>query len=121
MSNQEAVYYLEAADGQLMRVPESKLNEFQAINRSLMAKQKQNEVQQQNEMEEVMTDNQRLLTRYLAAVGCEKGVVFSIVLELWDEDEVIEMLQYCKENPNASQTQLLRMSSEISSKHKGVI
>ena len=66
---------------------------------------------------EIGTENQRILIRYLAAVGCDKGTVFKIVLELWDEDAVMEMLMFCKDNPDASQEELLEMSSKICSKY----
>ena len=68
-------------------------------------------------MEEIMSNNQRILTRYLAAVGCNTGVVFKIVLNLWNENAVLEMLQFCKDNPKANSAQLLKASSEIASKY----
>ena len=43
----ETIYYLETADGGVMRVPESKLGEFQAINKRLKEKQEQNAKAQQ--------------------------------------------------------------------------
>jgi len=67
-------------------------------------------------MSKVLTENQMLLTRYLRAVGCEKLAVIVMILELWDEDAVLEMLEFCKNNPDASQAQLLQASSEISSR-----
>ena len=69
-------------------------------------------------MSNVLTENQRLLVRYLTAVGCEKIEVILMITELWDEDAVLEMLEFCKSNPNASRAQLLRASSEISSRYE---
>lgn len=69
-------------------------------------------------MSKVLTENQRLLTRYLTAVGCEKMAVVIAVLDLWDEDAVLEMLEFCASNPNASPATLLEMSSKISSMHR---
>ena len=67
-------------------------------------------------MEEVLTENQDLLAGYLAAVGCEDLAVILMITELWDEDAVLEMLEFCKNHPDASQAQLLKASSEISSR-----
>ena len=67
-------------------------------------------------MEEILTKNQKLLTRYLAAVGCDTLAGLLIITELWDEDAVLEMLEFCKNHPDASQAQLLKASSKISSR-----
>ena len=69
-------------------------------------------------MQKVLTENQTMLTRYLAAVGCEDLAVIVMVLELQDEEATLEMLEFCASNPNATQAQLLKASSEISSKFK---
>ena len=71
-------------------------------------------------MARVISENQSMLTRYLAAVGCTKLAVLTMVTELWDEDATLEMLEYCASNPNATQAQLLKASSEISSRRKRV-
>ena len=70
-------------------------------------------------MARVLTENQVLLTGYLFEIGCETGAVFKMVLELWDEEAVLEMLEFCHDNPDASQAKLLQMSSKISSKYNG--
>ncbi len=45
----EMVFYLEAANGQVMRVPESKLEAFEKMNEKIKTEQKQNaEAQQGN-------------------------------------------------------------------------
>lgn len=67
-------------------------------------------------MSKIISENQRLLTRYLAAVGCPKSNIIHISLTLWEEDEVLEMLEFCARNPDASPAQLLKVCSEISSK-----
>ena len=67
-------------------------------------------------MAKVLTENQSLLTRCLAAVGCETVAVMLMVTELWDEDAVLEMLEFCASNPNATQEQLLKASAEIAAK-----
>ena len=69
-------------------------------------------------MQKVLTENQTMLTRYLAAVGCEDLAVIVMVLELQDEEATLEMLEFCASNPNATQAQLLNASSEISSRIK---
>ena len=68
-------------------------------------------------MERVLTENQTLLTRYLGAVGCELVAVMLMIVELWDERATIEMLEYCRDHPDARQAELLKASSEISSKY----
>jgi hypothetical protein len=67
-------------------------------------------------MAKVLTENQVLLTSYLAAVGCEKLAVIVMVTELWSEDAVLEMLEFCASNPDASQAQLLKASAEIAAR-----
>lgn len=67
-------------------------------------------------MAKVLTENQSLLTRYLAAVGCKKLAVLIMITELWDEDAVLEMLEFCASNPNATQDQLLKASAGIAAK-----
>ena len=69
-------------------------------------------------MAKVLTENQSLLTRYLAAVGCDKGAVFEIMLKLWHEEAIIEMLEFCREHHPASQAELLEASSKIYLKYK---
>ena len=69
-------------------------------------------------MARIMTENQQLLTRYLAAVGCSKAQVLYMMAELWSEEETLEMLQFCKDNPEASPAQLLQACYTISAKYK---
>lgn len=69
-------------------------------------------------MPRVMSENQMLLLRYLVEVGVSKSNVFGILMDLWDEEATLEMLEFCASNPNATQAQLLKASSEISSKFK---
>ena len=59
-----------------------------------------------------------MLAGYLAAVGCQTEAVLLMVAELWDERATIEMLEFCADNPKASQAQLLEASSKISSKYE---
>ena len=69
-------------------------------------------------MAEVLTENQRMLTGYLAAVGCSRVAVLYIVMELWDEEAVIRMLEFCRDNPKATEAELLEACSKIYSKYK---
>ena len=69
----------------------------------------------ESKMARALTENQMLLAKYLTAIGCEMVVVLDILLELWDEGAVLEMLEFCKNNPNASQAQVMKASSEIAS------
>ena len=59
-------------------------------------------------MANVLTENQRLLTRYLAAVGCQKEAVLYIMVQIYSEELTLEMLEFCASNPNATQEQLLK-------------
>lgn len=69
-------------------------------------------------MPRVISENQALLTRYLTEVGCSKIAVLLMAVELQDEKATLEMLEFCASNPSATQAQLLKASSEISSKFK---
>ncbi len=65
----------------------------------------------------ILTENQTLLAGYLKEIGCEKVAVLLMIVELWDARATIEMLEYCRDHPDARQTELLKTSSEISSKY----
>ena len=69
-------------------------------------------------MEQILTENQSLLAEYLSAVGCQKLAVLLMITELWEEEATIEMLEYCRDHPHADQAELLKASSEISSKYR---
>jgi len=71
--------------------------------------------------EDILTENQTLLTGYLAAIGCQTEAILHIIMKLWYEEPVIAMLKFCRDNPKASQAQLLKASSEIYSKYKSLI
>ena len=72
-------------------------------------------------MARVLTENQMLLGEYLVAVGCEMGAVIKIISMLWDnEDGVIKMLEFCRDNPNANQAQFLKTCSTVSSQTRQV-
>ncbi|MBO4343031.1 MAG: hypothetical protein J5844_00090 [Clostridia bacterium] len=40
-----------------------------------------------------------------------------MIFELWDDEPVMEMFEYCRDHPNAKPAELLKASSEISSKY----
>ena len=64
-------------------------------------------------MARVLTENQRMLTGYLAAVGCKMSTIVRIISETWEADDTIKMLEFCRDNPNATEEQLSGMSSKI--------
>ena len=64
-------------------------------------------------MARVLTENQRMLTGYLAAVGCKTATIVRIISETWEADDTIKMLEFCRDNPNATEEQLSGMSSKI--------
>ena len=67
-------------------------------------------------MDEVLTENQRILARYLRAVGCSKSEALAIVMRVYGEASTLEMLEYCRTHPNASRQMLLEESLRIYSK-----
>ena len=71
-------------------------------------------------MAEVLSEYRRILTRYLAAIGCKKSTIWQItMLDLEDELAILDMLRFCKENhPNLSEEQLLEKSLQISLEYK---
>ena len=69
-------------------------------------------------MARVLTENQRMLTGYLAAVGCKRSTIVRIISETWEADKTIKMLEFCRANPNATEAELLKTSYEISSRDK---
>ena len=44
--------------------------------------------------------------------------IIRIISETWEADKTIKMLEFCRDNPNATEAQLSGMSSKISSEHK---
>ena len=69
-------------------------------------------------MQNILSEKQKLLIDYLTVTGCEKAAVLLMVADLWEDEATEEMLAYCASNLNASRAQLLKVSSEISSKFK---
>jgi len=70
----------------------------------------------EEKVERVISENQSLLTQYLAAVGCTKIAVLVMATELWDEDATLEMLEYCADHPKADQKELLKAADRIGAK-----
>ena len=68
-------------------------------------------------MSKVLTENQSLLTRYLAAVGCQMDAILYMVAILWETNATLEMLEFCRDNHGASPAQLLSAALKISSKY----
>ena len=71
-------------------------------------------------MAEVLSKNRELLMSYLTVIGCKKSTIWQItMLDLEEEEAILDMLQFCKENhPNLSEAKLLEMSSKISLSYK---
>ena len=67
-------------------------------------------------MAEVLSENRRILTRYLAAIGCKRSTIWQItMIDLESELAILDMLQFCKENhPNLSEEMLLEQAYKIS-------
>lgn len=71
-------------------------------------------------MENKLTENQKLLARYLSAVGCESAMALYMIMELWEEEETIKMLNYCADNLDASPAELLKACYKISSQNEAM-
>ena len=69
-------------------------------------------------MSGVLSENRKLLVGYLSAIGFKKSSIWQItMIDLEEEDEILEMLQYCKENhPNIKEKQLLIVAKQIAIK-----
>ena len=67
-----------------------------------------------------MTKNQKMLARYLKAVGCNMRTVCAIVFNVWEEEQTIKMLEFCRDNPDASPAELFAMSSTIASQDEAM-
>ncbi len=68
-------------------------------------------------MGRVLTENQELLKGYLLEVGCSKIAVLVIILDVWEPEETLDMLQFCKENHGtATEKDFVAAAKEISVK-----
>ncbi len=72
-------------------------------------------------MENIFTKNQMLLIRYLAVTGCSGIEGLYIMTRLGTGKAVIEMLEFCRDNLNASREELIEASSKIYLKYKDEI
>ena len=64
-------------------------------------------------MARVLTKNQCMLAGYLAAVGCKRSTIVSIIPKVWEADKTIKMLEFCRDHPNATEKELLEASFQI--------
>ena len=67
---------------------------------------------------EVLTHNQKLLTKYLSALKMPRARGMYIVGMLWEEEATLEMLQYIAETRETDQATLLSIACEIAKKYK---
>lgn len=65
-------------------------------------------------MARVLTENQCMLVGYLAEIGCKRSTIVRILPNTWGEDKTIKMLEFCRDNPKATEEELLKRSYEIS-------
>ena len=68
-------------------------------------------------MARVLTENQVLLKGYLKEVGCKMSTIVRIISQTWEEDSTIKMLEFCRDNPNATEEELLKASLQILEQH----
>jgi hypothetical protein len=45
------------------------------------------------------------------------STIVRIISETWDVDKTIKMLEFCRDNPNASEEELLNASVQIFEQH----
>ncbi len=69
-------------------------------------------------MENNNSDNKDLLRNYLIEIGCDKMAVAVITMRLWNENAVNEMLEFCRDHPDATENELLQASDDISLKYE---
>ena len=63
-----------------------------------------------------MTEDQRLLTKYLVDLNTPLTYILSIVGSLWRDDLVMEMFQYIAEHPDAEYPELYSVACKIASR-----
>ena len=64
-----------------------------------------------------LSENQKMLLGYLLEIGCRKSVAIGIVFDVWEVEETIEMLEFCRDNHGkATEKQLAIAAKEISIK-----
>ena len=68
--------------------------------------------------EEMLTGRQKRLIKYLSAIGCDMGTTFEILMNVWYEDALTEMIDFCLDNHPSNSEELLEASSEIYLKYK---
>ena len=68
--------------------------------------------------EEMLTGKQKRLIRYLSAIGCTLGTTFNILMNVWYEDALTEMIDFCLDNHPSNPEKLLEASSKIYLKYK---
>ena len=68
--------------------------------------------------EEMLTGRQKRLIKYLSAIGCDLGTTFEILMNVWYEDALTEMIDFCLDNHPSNSEELLEASSEIYLKYK---
>ena len=68
-------------------------------------------------MAKVLTENQVLLKGYLKEIGCSMATIVKVIFDTWGEDNTIKMLEFCRDNPNATEAELSEMSSRIYSQN----
>lgn len=65
----------------------------------------------------VLSPNQELLAKYLAALGMPLIERLLVAAELWEEDATMEMLRYIAETEETDWKKLSKISAEISRKY----
>ena len=68
-------------------------------------------------MGRVLSENQEMLLGYLLEIGCKKSVAVGILFDVWEPEETIEMLEFCRDNHRkATEKEFAIAAKEISAK-----
>ena len=68
-------------------------------------------------MDRALSKNQRMLFGYLLETGCKKSVAIRILSDVWEPEETIEMLEFCRDNHGkVTEKQFAKAAKEISAK-----
>ena len=68
-------------------------------------------------MERILTEMQEKLIQYLFGKGCKSGTVLEIMFDVWEPEETMEMIEFCRDNDDkATEKDFAVAAKEISVK-----
>lgn len=108
MNKDEIYYSMEAANGQTVRVPASKLEEWSKTQEAINEKK-----QKEQEPGQTLTKLQVLLTVYLKHLNLDEAAILFIMLALSSEASQEAMVLYLREHKNPTQEELMEVAAEF--------